>query len=171
MTVTPEDMHGWSIETNARGWGALCPWGLRPTRTTILAHRSEPMSHTPFPGGRGSFYATCDYFKATAPIIQNDNTPSTVWLGTDQWNGSPVAGRTLGSITEMDYYQLHLQGAAAMAGGKIDELEGGPRMAGGTVGSSRFPWTLTAESPDKTERRQFWYRPDGGNYVGDDGTG
>jgi hypothetical protein len=168
--------NGWRLTTNALGFGKLCNYGpsTYQSRTGgFFAQYLDWYNDVWYPDtnlGQGAFLATCDEFKGTFPELSGDKTPSTVWLGTDTWNGAALHGRTLGSITQMDYYSFC---------GKIPV-----RRVSGTAITDEQYWNwsnnwngpqqpiqlqLMVESPDGTEMRQLWYRPWGYNYVGDDG--
>lgn len=166
--------HNWSIVTNALGRAELSTYGpsTYQSRTgPFFAHYLDSYNDVWHPDtdfGRGAYYATNDMFKATAPIMQNDWTPSTTWLGTDTWKGAPVAGRTLSSITTMEYFSF-MSKTPTKTGGLKNELEwwgkaswmGGPQQP--------IQLQLTIQSPDLSEMRQVWYRPWGYNVTGDDG--
>lgn len=166
--------HGWSIVTNALGWGKLCAYGpsTYQSRTgPFFAHYLDwynDVWHPDTDFGRGAFYATCDEFKATAPRMMRDWTPSTVWLGTDTWNGTAIAGRTLGSITKMDYYSFCGKTPVRYAGLKT-ELGWWGKSSWWNGPQQPIQIHLTIQSPDQSTTRQLWFRPWGYNYVGDDG--
>ena len=162
--------NGWSINTFNLGWGQLCPWGPSTYQNTDIPQNQCP--EAPFPGGgSGAYYATCDYFQATSSA---DLNPSTAWLGTDKWNDQPVVGKRLGDITEMNYYSFTSKTPQRWGG-----LKGGGEVEYWTKNGWWNSWQqpavleFTAEAfntlTNEWERRQFWYRPDGGNFVGDDG--
>lgn len=170
--------NGWSIVTNALGYGKLCDWGPSTYFSRTMAAGRNVTA--PFVAGapevspdqdlgRGAFYATCDMFKGTFPVISGDKTPSSVWLGTDQWNGSSVVGRTLGSITALDYYSF-VDKVPTRFGGVPNEPDYWGKASWWNGPQQPIQLQFTVVSPDDpTEVRQLWYRPWGYNYVGDDG--
>lgn len=166
--------NGWSIVTNALGWGKLCTFGpsTYQSRTgAFFAHYLDwynDVWHPDTDFGRGAYYATTDMFKATAPVMQNDWTPSTTWLGTDTWKGAPVAGRTLGSITNMEYFSF-MSKTPSRYEGKKTELEWWGKASYMRGPQQPIQIQLTIQSPDLSEKRQLWYRPWGYNFTGDDG--
>lgn len=166
--------HGWSIVTNALGWGKLSTYGpsTYQSRTgPFFAHYLDWYNDVWHPDtnfGRGAFYATCDEYKGTEPLLYGDFTPSTVWLGTDTWNGAPVAGRTLGSITQLDYYSFCGKTPCRYEGKKT-ELEWWGKHSYMRGPQQPIQLQITIQSPDRSELRQVWYRPWGYNFTGDDG--
>lgn len=164
--------HDWSIVTNALGWGKLCNIGPSTYQSRTGAFYAQQQFHDPWFNsqdlGRGAFYATTDFFKGTSPALTGDWTPSTVWLGTGQWNGQSVVGKTLGSITALGYFSFM---------SKIPTWTGAKKTEVGWWGKSTW-WRgplqpiqlqLTIQSPDGAEKRQLWYRPWGLNFSGDNG--
>lgn len=164
---------GWSIVTNALGWGKLSTYGPSTYQSRSGAFYAQHWTNRdPWFAdqdlGRGAFYATTDFFKATAPLLSGDWTPSTVWLGTDQWNGQSVAGKTLGSITSMGYFSFASKTPTWNGGLKSDEEWWG-KISWWRGNLQPIQLILTIQSPDGSETRQLWYRPWGGNYAGDNG--
>jgi hypothetical protein len=166
--------NGWSIVTNAKGWAKLCSYGpsTYQSRTgPFFAHYLDwynDVWHGDTDFGRGAFYATTDMFKATAPIMQNDWTPSTTWLGTGTWKGASVAGRTLNSIDKMEYFSFGGKTPSRYEGKKT-ELEWWGKASYMRGPQQPIQLQLTVQSPDLSQKRQLWYRPWGYNFVGDDG--
>jgi hypothetical protein len=167
--------HGWRIVTNALGWGKICSYGpsTYQSRTgPFFAHYLDwyhDVWHPDVNFGRGAFYATTDEFKATAPRMANDWTPSTVWLGTNTWNGTAIAGRTLGSITTMDYYAFCGKTPTRYASKYKNEDFWWEKSSWWNGPQQPIQINLTIQSPDESVTRQLWFRPWGYNFVGDDG--
>lgn len=165
---------GWSIVSNASGWGKLCTYGpsTYQSRTgAFYAHYLDWYNDAWYPDtdmGRGAFYATCHFDKGTYPRLSGDYTPSTIWLGTDQWRGESVVGKTLGSITACSYFSFMSKEPCRQEGRK-GELEWWGKMSWWRGPQQPIQLQFTIESPDHTERRQVWYRPWGYNFSGDDG--
>jgi hypothetical protein len=174
--------NGWSIVTNAKGWGKLSTFGpaLYQARnqegnTPIVA--GDPQVNPNQSLGRGTFYATCDMWIGGGIALPPDNpdapywkTPSTVWLGTDTWNGESVVGKTLSSITAMEYYSFVDKCPTKFTSLKSEQGWWGKSSWWGSV-QQPIQLQLTVLSPDDSEMRQLWHRPWGGNFVGDDGLG
>jgi len=143
VSVTPDNMAGWSIDTSNGGTGSLAAHG------PAVFERAVPF--TAEDGrvlGRGAFYATCSF---DAPY----NTPSTVWLGLDSWNGQSLAGLPLSRITKLEYYAYvaHIPTATS----NPESWESWNQWW--TYPKQPIELELTARSPDGTRRRQFWFRP------------
>lgn len=165
---------GWSIVTNALGWGKLSTYGPSTynSRTgAFFFHRvynPQDYDHPDQDFGRGAFYATCDWEKATAPRMMNDWTPSTVWLGTDKWQGQDVAGRKLGSITEMEYFSFVSKEPTKFGGSKTQqEWWAAASWMNGV--SQPIQIQLVITDPSHTLVRQVWHRLWGAGYTGNDG--
>ena len=156
--------NGWRIDTYNYGWGALCPWGGSTFNT------DQVYSGRHFPGGYGAYYASCDFFQGT---MTTDKNPSTAWLGTDTWNGTSLVGKKLGDIDEMSYWSFTERVPQRWGGGTPAEVEWWNKNGWWGYVQQPIVLELTAEAlnpnTSEVEKRQFWYRPDGGNYVGDDG--
>lgn len=167
--------NGWRIVTNALGYGALCSFGPSTYQSRsggFHAHYEDwyhDVWHPDQDFGRGAFLATCDQFKGTAPVVLNDRTPSTVWLGTDTWNGTDLHGRTLGSITKLEYYtfcgKIPIRSAAVP---NEESWWAKNTWWNGPQQPIQLQFTIVDADPP-TEIRQVWYRPWGYNFVGDDG--
>jgi hypothetical protein len=167
--------NGWRIVTNALGYGALCNWGPSTYQSRsggFFAHYEDwyrDVWHPDQNFGRGAFFASCDEYKGTFSVQSGDRTPSTVWLGTDTWNGTALHGRTLGSITKLEYYVFC--GKIPVRGAGIPQSEGWWEASSWWNGPQQpiqLQFQITNPS-DPTEQRQVWYRPWGYNFVGDDG--
>lgn len=167
--------NGWSIVTNRMGWAKLSTFGPalyfsrnQEGNTPIVA--GSPDVSSPQVLGRGTFYATCDMWAGASDAV-GDRTPSTVWLGTSTWKGTPLAGRTLGSITEMSYYSF------------VDKCPTREDVGTETEWWAKPNWWFGPQQPIQIQLNVYppnnpvkikavWYRPWGSlsNYVGDDGT-
>lgn len=173
-----ECTNGWSIVTNRMGWGALTTFGPsmyfarnQVGNTPIIAGYpeigvdGEPSTYKNL--GRGTFYATCDMW-AGASNTTGDKTPSTVWLGTNTFKGTPLAGRPLGSITKMEYYSFVDKCPTRMTAGTEFQWWAKPNWWFGPQQPIQIH--LAVYPPNNPVKlRQVWYRPWGANYVGDDG--
>ncbi len=141
LTVSPDNMGDWHIETNNGGTVDFANYGPsvyeRPFAWT--ADDGQPL-------GRGALYITLEG--------KYDGTGSTSWLGMDKFNGASLAGTPLSSITKLEYYaylgHIPTAGPADYTSWKI---------------YYRYPHQpislqITAEDPnDPSNRRQFWWMP------------
>lgn len=173
--------NGWMIATNAKGWAKLSTFGPSTSQSRtgpLFAHYLDWYNDAWYPDtdfGRGTFTAECDMWIGGGIALPPEDpnapywkTPSTCWLGTDTYQGTPIHGRTLGSITKMEYYSFVDKIPTKYAGGRTEQ---GWWAKANWWGSVQQPIQihLVVTSPDGTENRQLWYRPWGGNFVGDDG--
>jgi hypothetical protein len=173
--------HGWSIVTNARGWAALSTFGpalyfSRNQRGTTPIVAGSPEVSPEKNLGRGTFYATCDMWVGNGiepplddPAHDWYKTPSTCWLGTNTWNGTDISGRTLGSITKMEYYSFVDKCPQRWGGGVGSELQWWAKPGWWNGPQQPIQLQFVFVNPSGTEIRNVWHRPWGGNYVGDDG--
>lgn len=167
--------YGWSIATNRLGWGELSTFGPalyfsrnQVGNSPIIA--GDPEVHPNQNLGRGTFYATCDMWVGGTNLT-GDRTPSTVWLGTDTWKGQPLHGRTLGSITDMDYFSFVDKCPIRYSIEPLRNQQGWwnkPNYWNGPAEPMQLQFTVCSPS-DPNEIRQLWLRPWGGGYSGDDG--
>ena len=135
-------MQGWVIVTNKRGKGELT------NRGPAVFEREQPfIADDGRDLGKGAYYAALGVDGAT--------TPPTAWLGLDTVEGQPLAGVALRRITRLDYYAYNAH---------IPVGTGNPN----NWTSWSLWWTyprqliqlqLTAQSPDGTQRKQFWFMP------------
>ncbi len=157
VTVTPDNMRGWSLVANSGGRGAIAAFGPAVYETQ---HGFATGGGTEF--GSGAFYASCTY--AGSSGAENDKTPSTVWLGLDTFQGMPLAGVTLNRITTLKYY-TYVSRNPTRHGGNSNLWDSWTWW--------RYPkqpisLQLTIEKADGSDRRQIWYRPWGATVKGDD---
>lgn len=164
--------NGWSIVTNAKGWAKLSTFGPASYFARNMSGKrfiaGSPEVSPDQDLGRGTFYATCDMSYGWQGTSGN-NTPSTCWLGTDTWNGATLHGKTLGSISNLDYYSFVDKCPTRCTKGKTEMYW----WADATYSFWNGPMQpiqlqLVVESPDGSEVRTLWYRPWGTNYDGDD---
>lgn len=176
--------NSWSIVTNALGFGKLCGFGPSTYQSRQAEQYGGFYAQQQFSDpwfadqdlGRGAFYATCDMTKGTGA---GDFTPSTVWLGADHWNpnGDPgqseaLAGKTLGSITQLDYFSFVSKTPVRIGGDPVNELGGWGASSWWNGPQQPIQLQLTIYPPSNPFKvKQVWYRPWGSNYVGDDGLG
>lgn len=151
VIVTPDNMQGWSIETNCSTPGGararICRFGpgyFEANRPLIAEEYNVPL-------GEGSFYAELDYTGGPG----SNATPGTAWLGTDTHNGVPLAGIKLSQIKTMKWFGFNC---------KIPTRTQHPSGWENYDLWWIFPrqpicLELTVESPDGSERLQFWFRP------------
>ncbi len=172
--------NGWSIVTNARGWAALSTFGpsCYQSRTgPFYAHYLDWYNDVWHPDtnfGRGAFSSTCDMWVGNGVLPSPEDpaydwyrTPSSCWLGTNTWKGAPLSGRTLGSITNMDYYSF--VDKCPQRGPAATELGWWAKPNWWNGPQQPIQLQLVVVNPAGDEIRPLWYRPWGGNYVGDDG--
>lgn len=175
VTVSPENMQGWSIEINYKIYeGADYDYAYFGEETTgeltnagaALWEKEEPFVYYDdevektgrVELGEGAFYGVCNYAGWPSPPAtgQPENgTPCTVWLGTDQLDAVSLAGVRLDQIRQMKYY-------CYMA--KIPVRQQPQHPLWDYMPYWVYAWhpislQLTAESPDGTQRLLFWYLP------------
>jgi hypothetical protein len=141
VTVSPSNMQGWSMETNNGGTAELAAHG------PAIFEMADPwVADDSTSLGRGAFYATLE-----SPY---SGTPSTSWLGLDTFNGSPLAGTTLNSITKLEYYAYVAHIPTQHSTGEWESWKGWYKYP-------RQPISLqiTAEHPTIGSRKQFWFMP------------
>lgn len=173
---------GWSIVTNKMGVGkivasgpSLCEAQYEPFKAYELYNIA---SSPDFPRwsivdpelvkynlGRGAFYASCDRFYGQNTTATG-KTPSTVWLGTDQHAGQPLAGIKLSQIKTMKYCSFVSGVPTLLAPGVADSSWDSWK---GWWYNPRFPIQLQITVQDANgNREQFWYRPYGSDtFIGD----
>lgn len=165
VTVSPENMNGWSIVVNPGGSdydvtfygeggsGELtnCGAAVWEKEEPFVYYSDEAEKTGRFELGRGAFYATCNY----AGISYGGATPSNVWIGTDTFNGQPLAGVTLNRITEMKYYAY----VAKIVCRQQPSHPSWDFMQYWTYPRHPITLQLTIEDPTGTTRRQLWYTP------------
>lgn len=145
VTVTPENMGGWSIETSRGAVASLANYGYavaqRPATINNVTGKGPWTAEDGTSLGQGAYYAT---------LAQSGY--STAWLGLDTWNGQSLAGVALNSITRLEYYALNAH---------MPSIGSPPWDAWTYWQYSRQPIQLqiTAQSPDGTDRKQFWFLP------------
>ncbi len=167
VTVDPSNMEslGWSIVTNQGGTGALTTRG--PATYELAFPWNTDLWGMGIDLGRGAFLATCGFAGVNPP---EDNTPSTVWLGLDKFNGQPLAGVRLDRIKTMTYYAYV---------SKIATRHGGDSTLWDSWTWWRFPGQpimlqITCQAPASFpygapyNRAQLLYRPWGTTIKGDD---
>lgn len=162
VTVTPDNMQGWSIEAYRKGMGAIVPYGPAAYEGGTPWDSKEDGNGTPL--GRGAFYATCDPNQGAVGSLPADKTPSTVWLGTDTGaNGQSLVGIELKRITALTYFVF------------VDQNPW--RTANSAAWDDWVSWrgskqpimlAITCVAPDGTNRRTFYCRPWGSQTMGDD---
>lgn len=146
VTVTPESMGGWAIETSLGGAASIANYGY------AVAQRPAYINGSPKPGpwiaddgtnlGQGAYYAS---------LIHTGT--STAWLGLDVFNGQSLAGVPLSRIKTLFYYCLNAHLPTISIAGDW----------------SSYTWwqycrqpiqlQITAQSPDGSDRKQFWFLP------------
>lgn len=148
VTVSPENMQGWSVATNKGATAGLVTYGC----AFYEANRGLISETDNVHLGRGTFYATLDYAGGDS---SNAVQSSTAWLGLDTFNGEPLAGITLNRITKMIYY-----GFVSKEPTRTTNPNSWTSWSQYWIGP-RDPicLELTAESPDGSDRVQFWFRP------------
>lgn len=161
VTVTPDNMQGWSIEAYRQGMGAIVPYGPASYEGGTPWDSKENGNGTNL--GRGAFYATCHPSQGCCGTTAADKTPSTVWLGTDTLgNGQSLVGIELSRITRLTYYVFVSQNPWRTAGSTWEDWSSWrcprqPIMVG-----------ITCVAPDGSDRRTFYCRPWGSKTIGDD---
>ena len=149
VTVTPENMQGWSIETNQGARASFANYGYAVAQRPVGESPTAPGPWTADDGaytnlGQGAYYAT---------LINQGY--STAWLGLDTSHGQSLAGIALNRITKLEYYALVAHFPIHIGGGgtdwKIYTSWGYPRQP--------IQLQITAQSPDGTDRKQFWFLP------------
>lgn len=141
VTISPDNMGDWSVATNNGG-------------TLDFAAYGPPLYERPFPWtaddgqplGRGAVHITLEG--------KYDGTGSTSWLGLDKFNGVSLAGTALSSITKLEYYAYLGHIPTGNSGGDYTSWKGWYRYPHQPISLQ-----ITAESPDGTQRRQFWWMP------------
>lgn len=93
--------HGWSIVTNRFGVGEISPTG--PSMGEILYPWNTELDGSGLDMGRGAFMATCEY-NGQGTATPEAKTPSTIFLGVDEFNGQPLAGIKLNQIKSLNYW-------------------------------------------------------------------
>jgi hypothetical protein len=138
-------MGDWSIATNNGGTADFAAYGppVYETSNPWTADDGTPL-------GRGAVYMSLKG--------KYDGTGSTSWLGLDKFNGSPLAGIALSRITTLKYYAYvgHIPTATSPSG-----VGANWESWKGWYKYPRHPISLqiTAQSPDGTSRKQFWFAP------------
>lgn len=161
--------NGWSIVTNRFGIGEISP-SVPSLAEAENGLNSEPWG-TGVDFGRGTFYAACAYV-GVGSGAGKDQTPSTVWLGLDQFGSRPqgLAGIKLNQIKTLKYYTYVSKNPSRQQPGSSpnlwDSSKNGwlfpsqPVMIQFTVGCPNPPaWMSTMYS-----RLQFVFRPWDGGY-------
>jgi len=145
VIVSPGDMQGWSMETNQGATANLVNYGP-PVYETANAWTAQDGTSL----GTGAFYATLD------GAGYSPDTPPSAWLGTDTFNGASLADVTLNRITKLEYYAYvgHIPNAGPTNPANWESWKGWQKFP-------RQPLSLqlTAESPDGSSRKQFWFMP------------
>lgn len=161
VTVTPDNMQGWSIEAYRQGMGAIVPYGPAAYEGGTPWNAKEDGNGEEL--GRGAFYATCHPSQGSSGSLPADKTPSTVWLGTDMAGDLPLPGIELKRITRLTYYVF---------------VSFAPwRTANSSAWDDQSSWRcprqpimlgITCVAPDGSDRRTFYCRPWGSKTIGDD---
>jgi len=143
VTVSPEDMRGWTIATNRGATAGLADYG-----PAVFERASAWVADDGTNLGRGAFFATTDFGGS-------DGTPPSAWLGLDTFKGEPLAGIALRRITKMEYYAYVAH---------IPVATSNPAHWDSWKAWYKYPRNpislqLTAESPDGKQRKQFWFLP------------
>lgn len=141
VSVSPDDMQGWVIATNQNATGELTNRGpaVFERELPFVADDGRDL-------GRGAYYAS---------IGLEGGTPPTAWLGLDTFDGRPLAGVALRSITRLDYYAYN----AHIPVGTANPNHWDSWKLWWKYPRQLIQLQLTAQSPDGEQRRQFWYMP------------
>jgi len=182
-----ECTHGWSIVTNKFGVGrimvsgpAYCEAPYQP----YVAYQLENVAGDNYPRwvyvkdafgnpipkydmGRGAFYASCD--RRYGQDGDTGKTPSTVWIGTDQHAGLPLAGIALRQIKTAKYCTFVSRNPTLLKPGVSDANWDSWK---GSWYNPRQPISLQFLVKHPTNSSitpvQFWYRPWGNDaFIGD----
>jgi hypothetical protein len=153
VTVTPENMssYGWSIETNQTATADFANYGYavaqRPVGNGPGPFVADDGAYTNL--GQGAYYVT----------LGNEGwggtTPPSAWLGLDMHNGQSLAGVALSRIKKLNYYALNSHWPTSTQGGAGDWTS----WTWWAYSRQPIQVQITAQSPDGTDRKQFWCLP------------
>jgi hypothetical protein len=142
VSVSPGNMQGWLIATNKGGKGELT------IRGPAVFEREQPfIADDGRELGKGAYYAALG--------LEGGMTPPTAWLGLDTFDGRPLAGVALRSISRLDYYAYN----AHIPVGTANPNQWTSWKLWWTYPRQLIQLQLTAQSPDGKQRKQFWYLP------------
>ena len=142
IRVSPGNMQGWVIATNKGGKAELL------NRGPAVFERDQPfVADDGRDLGKGAYYAAIG--------LKGDMTPPTAWLGLDTFDGRPLAGTSLKSITHLDYYAYN---AHIPTGTSNSNLWTSWKLWW-TYPRQLIQLQLTAQDPHGTQRKQFWFLP------------